>query len=75
MELITLTLLGVELDVEYHYEPAEPMIMYHPDMSGDPGSPAGADLLSVKHFDQDILMLIDDHTVETIKARIISSKE
>jgi len=38
---------SLEVSIEYKYYPGEPMVMYYPDGSGYPGSPAGAELIDV----------------------------
>ena len=40
---------GVEFDVDFYYQPEEPMIMYYADGSGYPGSPAEIEIYEIKH--------------------------
>ena len=42
------------LEVVYSYDPGEPMVMYFPDGSGYPGSPAGVEIESVRCIDIDM---------------------
>jgi len=38
---------SLEVEVEFDYQPGEPMVMYYLDGSGYPGSPATAELIGV----------------------------
>ena len=54
-----------EVAVEFDYQPEEPMVMYYPDGSGDPGCPASVDNISVYwktqiHKKEDIKIDITD---------------
>ena len=46
------------ITVEFDYEPEEPMVMYYPDGSGDPGSPASVDNISAYWKTQRLILLI-----------------
>jgi len=53
------------ITVEFDYQPEEPMVMYYPDGSGDPGCPASVDNISVYwktqiHKKEDIKIDITD---------------
>ena len=41
------TIEEAEITVEFDYQPEEPVVMYYPDGSGHPGSPASVDNISV----------------------------
>lgn len=53
------------ITVEFDYQPEEPVVMYYPDGSGDPGCPASVDNISVYwktqiHKKEDIKIDITD---------------
>ena len=47
---ITITFKGVELDVDFDYQPAEAMVMYYTDGSGYPGCPATVEQINSVYF-------------------------
>lgn len=64
--------LDYTLEVEYDYEPEEPMVMYYKDGSGHPGSPAIVNIYSCKLGDVDILDLLAPNRIEDIEELIFN---
>ena len=50
---------GVEMLVEFDYQPPEPMVMYYPDGSGYPGCDAHINITNIEIEDQDAWELIE----------------
>jgi hypothetical protein len=64
----------IDLEVEFNYIPEEPMVMYHKDGSGDPGSASEAEILRVLIGDIDIYDLVEDQ-IEKIEQLVLESYE
>jgi hypothetical protein len=47
----TVTINGIEFDVEFDYSPAEPEVRYFSDGSGDPGCDACVDNISMIDYE------------------------
>ena len=74
MEKTTIEIDGISFDVEYWYEPAERMVMYYPDGSGYPGSPASVDIVKIlyKGVDiKDLLYALSGNLVEKIENKVL----
>jgi len=65
----TLNFKGVDIKVDYEYEPPEDMVLYYGDGSGYPGSPEMFNILEVTHKGADITELCEVH-FEAIKDAI-----
>ncbi len=58
-ETVTVTYLGVELEVSGVYSPEDPMVMYYQDGSGYPGSSSEFEITSVEIGGQNAEEIID----------------
>lgn len=58
----TIKYRGLELDVEFDYQPEEPEVRYYPDGSGYPGCAEEIDVYKVSLNGTDITELFDDFT-------------
>lgn len=50
---------GVDINVVGNYTPEEPMVMYYPDGSGHPGSPAEFEIEEIYYGDVDVFDIYD----------------
>lgn len=68
---------GIILVVYYDYEDEEREIMYYPDGSGHPGSPASVEIESIylEDGDQDIYNLICGKFMKQIEEKLIEMNE
>tara|TARA_R110000751_G_scaffold40865_1_gene96435 strand:- start:429 stop:665 length:237 start_codon:yes stop_codon:yes gene_type:complete len=72
----TIELNGIELDIIGYYSHEEPMIMYLPDGSGDPGCPSDFDIDSIINEDgEDVTDDYDDNRDEIIDTVICQIEE
>jgi hypothetical protein len=55
----TLNFMGVEIDVEYDYQPEEKMVMFYADGSGYPGCAEQFEITKVSHLGEDITDLCE----------------
>tara|TARA_R110000796_G_scaffold57012_1_gene131835 strand:+ start:193 stop:417 length:225 start_codon:yes stop_codon:yes gene_type:complete len=57
-----------EVTISFDYQPEEPVVMYYPDGSGNPGYPASVDNISVywKELDITELLKLLGHDVEKL---------
>ena len=73
---MTIEFNGVEFDVKFYYEPAERMVMYYPDGTGHPGSPANVELEEITHQGTDFFELLDAaNMIEKIENLILEQCE
>ena len=49
MSNIDIEYKGVKFDIEFYYQPEEPMVRYYADGSGYPGCPAEIEISEIKH--------------------------
>jgi hypothetical protein len=69
-------LRGVKLEIEFDYVPEERMVMYYPDMSGHPGSPAEVHINTIRLVDDDdITELLDEDTITRLEEAIHENYE
>ena len=61
---ITILFKEVEFEVEYDYQPMEPMVMYYKDGSGYPGCPETIEIGEIKHKGTCFFELLEEHFVE-----------
>lgn len=66
----TIEIDGINLMVDYDYEPEEPMVWRYPDGSGHPGSPEIIWINSVKADEVDIYDLLHNNVIEEIEENI-----
>lgn len=64
----SITMDGVELQVEYDYHPEEPMVMYYADGSGHPGFPESIESIGVYYNGLDVTELYEDRMSEVEQA-------
>ena len=58
----TITFRGIEFDVDYDFQEAEPMVMYYADGSGHPGSPAEVEQINeITHNGTDFTEFLEEH--------------
>lgn len=60
----TIQYLGVELDIEFYFSPAEAEVRYYTDGSGHPGCGEEIEIYSIGHRGEDIMELLDDHLTD-----------
>jgi hypothetical protein len=70
----TITYKGIEFDVEYDYQPEEPMVMYYADGSGYPGSREQIEILNIWFCDADFFELLEDK-LDEIANKILENYE
>ena len=71
---ITVKFKGVDFDIEYDYQPEEPMVMYYPDGSGYPGCAESVDVInSITHQGTDFTEFLEDFD-EEIKQLILETR-
>lgn len=70
----TIDLEGVEYEVEFDYQPEEPMVMYYKDGSGDPGCSAEVIITEIKRKGVDCFTFFEDD-LEPIEAAVFKSLE
>jgi len=62
---LTITYKGIEFEVEYDYQPEEPMVRYYSDGSGYPGCAECIDgISSITHKGTDFLDFFEDEIEE-----------
>jgi hypothetical protein len=69
-----LTYKEVELDIEFDYQPEEPMVMYYKDGSGDPGCPSEATITDIKIGKINVWQLLEDQ-IEDIEKELLEDYE
>jgi len=59
----SITFKGIDFDVEFDYQPEEPMVMYYADGSGHPGCAAEVSITDIKitGTDIDAFELLEDN--------------
>jgi len=57
---IDLYFKGVEFQIEFDFQPEEPMVMYYKDGSGYPGCAAEVTIESIKHQGVDFYDVLED---------------
>lgn len=57
----SLNFLGVDIEIEYYYQPAEKPVMYYSDGSGYPGCSEEFEIIKIKHKGEDITDLCEVH--------------
>ena len=70
----TLNYKGIDFDVEYTYLAEEKMVMYYPDGSGYPGSPAEVEINEIKHKGDCFFEVLEDN-IEEISNLILEQHE
>ena len=50
---------GIEFDVEFDYQPEEPMVRYYKDGSGYPGCPESINVYSISHKNTDFIEFLE----------------
>lgn len=70
MHTETITYRGVEMEVDFEYNPEEKEERYDHNMTGHPGSPESADVYEVRVNGGDISLLLDDQ-FDKIEERIL----
>jgi hypothetical protein len=63
----TITLSGIEFDIEFNYQPEEPMVMYYKDGSGYPGCASEVTLNEITHKGTDFMEFLEDREEEIKK--------
>jgi hypothetical protein len=67
---------GVKVNVNYHYDKGEPMVMYYPDGSGHPGAPPSAEIYEVyAGSEDDIYHLLSQDVLEEIEQKLVELHE
>ena len=62
MQQTTITLEGIEFDVDFNYTPEEKPVYRDSNGEGHPGSPSEVEILSIEHKGTDFTnFLVDDH--------------
>lgn len=61
----------INLNVEYHYDPGERMVMYFNDGTGHPGEPPSIEIQAVYAGDVDIYELLTEDLLEYIEGQLI----
>lgn len=61
---------GVDLEVIFNYQPAEPMVMYYPDGSGYPGCAEDIDIITVNVGGVDIVDMLAEGQLKEIEEKI-----
>jgi len=74
MGTATVNYKGVELEVEFDYQPCEKKVRYYSDGSGYPGCPESLDLTSIKIDGVDAWDLLEDQ-VDQISEQLIEDRE
>jgi hypothetical protein len=64
----TITIKGVEFDVQFNYTPEEKEVRYDKDMAGHPGSAAEIEILEVMYKGTCFLEFFDGNLSEVEKA-------
>jgi len=68
-EKIRIDYRGVELDIEFEYQPYEPMVMYYPDGTGYPGADEDiTGIISIEHNGVCFLDLLEEQEPEICEA-------
>ena len=62
---------GVNVSIDYDYDPGERMVMYYSDGSGHPGEPPSAEINAVYAGDVDIYELLGADMLDYIEQKII----
>ena len=56
----TINLRGLDFEVEFNYQPYEPMVKYYEDGTGYPGSSEYAEVIQVTHKETDFTEFLED---------------
>jgi hypothetical protein len=68
---MTIEFKGIEFDVEFDYQPEEPMVMYYADGSGYPGCAEECTLTDISHKGTDFMEFFEDD-IEEIEEEILN---
>ena len=66
---------SIHLTIEYDYEPEDPMVWSYSDGSGYPGSPSNVDILCVLANEIDIMDIVSEEVIESLKTEILEKHE
>lgn len=75
VETIQVTFYDTELSVDYEYDPGEPMVMYHSDLSGSPGSAPSIEIHDIFAGETGIYNVFDDRLISDLEERILDTFE
>ena len=76
MSSVRIDFKGLELDIEFDYQPEEPMVMYYPDGSGYPGCAAEVEITTIHYEERDISEIMDClDQLEDIELQILEEYE
>ena len=79
MQLLTKKVIiwGLEFEVDYDYDRGEPMVMYYPDMSGQPETPPSVEIhgVFVDGNEQDLYEVMSEEVLDKIIEQILDSHE
>jgi len=56
----TIEYKGIKFEVEFDYQPYEPMVMYYSDGSGYPGCPESVDVTDITHNETSFMEFLED---------------
>lgn len=71
----TINFKGVEMEVNFDYTPAEPMVRYYSDGSGYPGAAEELDICWVTIADMDWKDYLSDKCLDEISAQLSEERE
>ena len=73
-ETIDITYMDIELEIEYTYTEAEPMVWRYADGDGYPGAPESAEIEEVNHNGSTILALLSTEDIAFLENKILEKR-
>lgn len=75
VQTIQITFYDTELSVDYEYDPGEPMVMYYPDGTGQPGSAPSVEIHDIFAGETGIYNVFDDRLISDLEEIILETYE
>lgn len=75
IKTIEINFYDTELSVDYEYDPGEPMVMYHSDLSGSPGEPPSVEIHDIFAGETGIYNVFDGRLISDLEERILETYE
>lgn len=70
-----ITFYDTDISVDYEYDPGEPMVMYYPDGSGNPGTAPSVEIYDIFAGETSIYNVFDDRLISDLEERILETHE
>lgn len=75
IKTIEINFYDTELSVDYEYDPGEPMVMYHSDLSGSPGEPPSVNIQDIFVGETSVFNIFDSDLLDSLQSTILETYE